>query len=70
MQKLVTVYLDSIAYSQGKWLQTDHAKRHGCIEEHLEDYLTDGWRIINIHGVGGADQGPQARGWMVVVLEK
>ncbi len=70
MQKLVTIYLDNIAYNEGSWIQMSYAERHGSVEEHLEEYLADGWRITNVNAAGGASEGAQARAWVVVVLEK
>jgi hypothetical protein len=62
MQKLITVLLH------------DTAKRdaaHGKVEEHLEEYLCDGWRVHSVTPVGHT--GGQSRGlraWLAVVLEK
>ena len=56
MQKLVTIYVDS----------TTHPAR---IEEHLEEYLSTGWRIKDIHGFGGSAEVGFVSGWIVVVLE-
>jgi hypothetical protein len=69
MQKLVTIYLDTHAYMGDKWIKGSHADRHGVVEEHLEEYLKDGWRVVSLFGLGGAD-GINARGWLSVVLEK
>ena len=69
MQKLVTIYLDNHAYMDGKWAKGSHADKHGFIEEYLQDYLADGWRIVSLYGLGGAE-GINARGWLAVVLEK
>jgi hypothetical protein len=70
MQKLVTVYLDNHAYMGGKLLRGSYADKHGLVEEHLRDYLADGWAVKQIHSFGGADDGLNVRGWIVVVLEK
>jgi hypothetical protein len=69
MQKLVTIYLDTHAYMGDKWVKGSHADKHGVAEEHLQDDLKEGWRIVSLFGIGGAD-GMDARGWLAVVLEK
>ena len=70
MQKLVTVYLDNHSYMGEKWLKGSHADRHGFIEEHLIEDLSNGWKIASLFGLGGANEGMGARGWLAVVLEK
>ncbi|MBE0535061.1 MAG: hypothetical protein IH624_05270 [Phycisphaerae bacterium] len=70
MQKLVTVYLDSHAYMGGKMLGGSAWQKHGLMEEHLKEYLADGWAVKQIHSFGGADDVLKVRGWMVVLLEK
>ena len=70
MQKLVTVYVDNSAYGKGKMLVGSYADKHGLVEEHLKDYLADGWSIVSITGFGGNSESIMARGWIVVVLEK
>lgn len=69
MQKLVTIYLDTHSYMDGKWLKGSHDDKHGFVEEHLQDHLADGWRVASLVCFGGAD-GLNARGWLGVVLEK
>jgi hypothetical protein len=69
MQKLLTIYLDNLAYLGGKWLANTNADKHGLVEEHLTEYLSDGWKIASVVGIGGAAD-VAARGWIVVVLEK
>lgn len=68
-QKLVTLYLDNTAYAQGRGLVGTFADKHGVIEEHLENYLQQGWRIVEIHGFGGSSDALAVRGWFAVVLE-
>jgi hypothetical protein len=68
MQKLMTIYLDAHAYMDGQWLKGTHADKHAFVEEHLQDYLTLGWRIVSLCGFGGAE-GINVRGWLAVVLE-
>jgi hypothetical protein len=69
MQKFVTIYVDAHAYMGDKWLKGSHADRHGFAEEHLNQYMSEGWTIVSVAGFGGAD-GIGARGWFAVVLEK
>ena len=70
MQKLVTVYLDNGAYKQDHMIVTHFADVHGTIEEHLGEYLKDGWTIKSMTGFGGHSQSISVRGWLAVVLEK
>jgi hypothetical protein len=70
MQKLVTIYLDNDAYGKGKMIVTSYAEVHGIVEEHLQNYLADGWSIKSISGFGGNSDGLCVRGWAIVVLEK
>jgi hypothetical protein len=70
MQKLITVYLDNQVYSKGKFFSGDCADKHGLVEEHLQDYLQQGWAIKAIHGFGGNAETFAARGWVIVLLEK
>jgi hypothetical protein len=69
-QKLVTIYLDNSAYAKGKMLVGSFADKHGLVEEHLQSYLDEGWRITSISGFGGHSDALTARGWFAVVLEK
>lgn len=69
-QKLVTVYLDNMAYGGGKLLVGSFAEKHGFVEEHLQSYLDDDWRIASVSGFGGNSDSVSARGWFAVVLEK
>jgi hypothetical protein len=70
MQKLVTIYLDNTAYAQGKFLVSNYAENHGLAEEHLKDYLKDGWTVKALHGFGGNNEGLSVRGWVIALLEK
>jgi hypothetical protein len=69
-QKLVTVYLDNMAYTKGKMIVGSFADKHGLVEEHLQTYLDEGWRIGSVSGFGGNSESISARGWFAVVLEK
>ncbi len=69
MQKLVTVYLDTETYHKGK-LFSRLADKHGLVEEHLQDYLQQGWTIKTIDGFGGSSELGSVRGWVAVLLEK
>ena len=68
MQKLVTIYLSDDSGNT-------------CQEEHLSDYLNDGWRVVSTTAVGaGAGEGAggassfdgrsYVAGWLAVVIEK
>ncbi len=70
MQKLVTIYLDNSAYMNGKWVKGSFGDKHGFVEEHLKEYLKDGWLIKSVSGFGGNSEGLSVRGWIIVVLEK
>jgi hypothetical protein len=39
-QKLVTIYVDNMAYAAGKMLVGSFADKHGKLEEHLETYYS------------------------------
>jgi hypothetical protein len=69
-QKFVTLYLDNAAYAKGKMLVGSFADQHGRVEEHLQSYLDDGWRIGSVSGLGGSSEALTVRGWFAVVLEK
>ena len=69
-QKLVTIYMENMAYAKGKMLVGSFADKHGLVEEHLQSYLDDGWRINSVSGFGGNAESVAARGWFAVVLEK
>ena len=70
MQKLVTIYLDNGAYAQGKMIVTSYHDRHGLAEEHLANYLADGWTIKQLTALGGNSDALSVRGWIGAVLEK
>jgi hypothetical protein len=69
-QKLVTVYLDNLAYGSGKWINTGYGDKHGLIEEHLAQYLADGWTIRSFTGFGGGGESITGRAWLAVLLER
>ena len=69
-QKLVTVYLDNMAYAAGKMIVGSFADKHGLVEEHLTALLADGWRVAQMGGFGGNSDGLAVRGWITVLLEK
>jgi hypothetical protein len=58
MQKLVTLYLNAVKV------------KHGTVEEHLSDYLSEGWRIVSIAIAGGAGGFESTSAWTAIVLEK
>ena len=62
MQKLVTVLLYDATKSDA---------RHGRVEEHLDEYLAEGWHVVSVTPIGHTGgQSHGARAWMAVVLEK
>lgn len=72
MQKVVSIYFDSHtqkgeADEKRKWYQPE-TTRHGTVEEHLEEYLREGWSVVSVTGLGGA-RPHSVGGWAVVVLE-
>lgn len=69
-QKLVTIYLTNEAYAQGFFGASPGAAAHGHDEEHLSAELQAGWRVLNVAGFGGHNDGGMIRGWFAVVLEK
>jgi hypothetical protein len=68
MQKLVTIYLDNTAYGPPKVIGC-YADKHTFVEEHLQEYLTQGWKVRSLFGLGGAS-GICCQGWVAVLLEK
>jgi hypothetical protein len=56
MQKLLTIYLDNTAYAKGKMLAGNYAEKHGLVEEHLQQYIAEGWRISSLYRRGLEDQ--------------
>lgn len=70
MQKLVTIYLDNMAYGKGKLVVGSFADKHGLVEGHLRDDLAQGWTVREVTAVGGAADSLAVRGWLAVVLEK
>lgn len=70
MQKLVTIYLDNMVYAKGKLVVGSLADKHGLVEEHLQSYLADGWRVRELQSFGGAADAVAVRGWVIALLEK
>lgn len=58
MQKLVTICLNG------------YNLEHGVVEEHLSEYLADGWRITSVCAAGGSAGAHSATVWVTVVLER
>jgi hypothetical protein len=68
---LITIYLDREGYRIPG--QRSPTQSHGIVQEHLENYLAEGWSIKSLAaagGGGGADTGHMGCGWVVIVLEK
>jgi hypothetical protein len=66
LQKLVTIYLDSV---DQKGQKSPLAAEPGCVAEHLKDHLSQGWSVVSMFGLGGTTDA-RTRGWLAVVLEK
>jgi len=66
MQKVVTIYLSNEIYDSINM----KSKRHGCVEEHLEPFLSTGWRVKTLSALGGTDAQGSTNGWVVAVLEQ
>ena len=62
MQKLVT--LAFTAFHGGE------KTAHGEVQEHLAEYLTDGWRVVSMMSVGSTGDVAATAGWLAVLLEK
>ena len=60
MQRLVTICLSSCSSRENK---------HGSVEEHLQEYLAQGWKVLSLVGLGGGTD-LHVHGWLAVVLEK
>ena len=69
MQKLVTVYLDSEVYLKNTFFKVADLEKHGFVEEHLTQYLDDGWQIVDLQATAGGSN-VSTRGWIVAVLER
>ena len=68
MQKLVTIYLTDSSESRDR----DTHIKNNEIDEHLESYLSDGWKVINMCPVGTYSSGSftGTSGFLSVVIEK
>jgi hypothetical protein len=58
MQKLVSLCLSG------------YDLKHGKVQEHLGEYLSQGWRIVTVKMAGSSSTAEAAVAWVVVVLEK
>ena len=58
MQKLITICLHG------------SEARHRAVEEHLQDLLADGWRILSVNSAASPAGAAPAVVWFAVVLEK
>jgi hypothetical protein len=70
MEKVLTIYLDREGYRVKGQRSPDQS--HGTVQEHLQQYLSDGWTVKMITGAGGAGTsvGAVGCGWVVVVLQR
>lgn len=66
MQKVVTLFLDISGYEGRGGFRLSNADLHGRVDEHLVEYLEQGWRVETLQTLKGPDGG----GWLVVLLEK
>jgi hypothetical protein len=69
-QKLLSIYLDNVAYAKGKTFVGSFADKHGLIEEHLGPLLNEGWRVKELQALGGGSDALAVRGWIVALLER
>jgi hypothetical protein len=69
-QKLLSIYLDNVAYAKGKTFVGSFADKHGLVEEHLAPLLGEGWRVQKLEALGGGSEALAVRGWIVVLLER
>lgn len=60
IQKFVTIFL----------AEDVRRDKHGKVEEHLDEYLKEGWRITDVRIGTGACDYYGGRGWVGVILEK
>jgi len=67
MQKLVSVYLDTLGFERKKsGILFSTEEFHGRVEEHLGEYLENGWKVIHLSSMAGHATGA----WVIVTLEK
>lgn len=69
MQKLVTIYLRDSDVHIGRRIREPDLTQ----QEHLEEYLTNGWSVVSITSMGGSAALPNylcTSGWFAVLLEK
>ena len=60
LQKLVTIYISTAAKNP----------KHRQVEEYLEEYFAEGWKIKQMTALGGSNGGGGMEGWIAVLLEK
>ena len=66
MEKLVSVYLDVTGYDRKSGIRLSNADLHNRVQEHLNEYLSQGWTVKKLSCLPGSDSG----GWVIAVLEK
>ena len=64
MQKLVTLSFAAFHGFGGEKIT------HGEVQEHLAEYLSDGWRVASMMSVGSTGDVAVTAGWLAVLLEK
>lgn len=67
-QKLVSFFLhDGHDSKKGGYGEASASPMFG-VQEHLNDYLQDGWKVTNVSVLGGP--GGRLSGWVIAVLDK
>ena len=66
MQKLISIYIDVSGYDRKGGLRLSNSDLHGAVQEHLDEYLSDGWKIVHLNCLPG----PESGGWVIVAIEK
>jgi hypothetical protein len=62
---VVSVYLLDYVYDEGESVPEDTG-----VKEWLNNYLEQGWRVIQMIPLFGGAEGGQSCGWIIVLLEK
>lgn len=64
-QKLVSVYLIDYVFPNGDAVAEDTG-----VKEHLNEYLEEGWRVVQMLPLSGTGGGKEIAGWLIVLLER
>ncbi len=57
-QRLITIYMTTL-------VDEDRG-----VQEHLDEYLQDGWRVVAITPIGSAGDGDELAAWFAVLLQR